>query len=644
MTSDIAACGAQPWRYLKTGVPNLDRLLDMDAAQAPNAPPEAGGILLSEPSARPGGVPPITLISGEAGTGKTTMVLQIAWNLAVNEGHNVYLYSLEQSVAELDLACSHFGFLKDGRSPLQDLASVCPPVSQGLINLCHLTPLPLGPTEEISIFEERLLQLSHVLATTQRESVLTNAVFFLDSLNAFGTGDLRRHDVHRLFALFRSYEVPAIVTCERGAPDSGRGESLSSDARFLADIVIDLRKGTRKDYLLFDLEISKNRRSSQALGHHLYKTRTKANAERQNLSESGIFVYPSIHAVLSMARKRSKQGDSVESAERLYRLTDPSTASEMRDLLLKDDIEAGACIAVIGPRGTHKRALAINLATGSSGRLNGPSAAFAPESRHLLVLSFGVYGGIEFSSTAWFDERTEWSSVSKRRDEKSSKVKSWRRTFTLRGAAQATNPMATILNFQVGNLAPEEAFHLVEESIQKAVDNGQKFSAVLLCDTSEICTGFPLLRSDPLFLPTLIDLVHSHDLVFVGVGVDGPDTYTGEMNAGLLAVADYRVTLSHYPSTYDLSKSIVEDCLRPPPAESAESRISHLSEQVACIVVDNVSGHQYGRVPLWLWVSESTGAKVLHSGNLRAYLSRRNLDATDRDTRPDLLPTPLVLP
>jgi hypothetical protein len=247
-----------------------------------------------------------------------------------------------------------------------------------------------------------------------------------------------------------------------------------------------------------------------------------------------------------------------------------------------------------------------------------------------LVLSFGVYGGIEFSGTAWFGERHEWCQLAKQPDQESSKVKSWVRLFTVAGASgvrcgesrparsSATAPMATVLNFQVGNLAPEEAFDRVEEIIQSCANT--KFSAVLLCDTSEICTGFPLLRSDPLFLPTLIDLVHSHDLTFVGVGVDGADRYTTEMNAGLLSVADYRVTLSHYPTTYELSKRIVKDCLD----RTAKPQSKHLTEQVACIVVDNVSGHQYSRAPRWLWVSDKAGAKELHLGYFNDYLCRND--------------------
>jgi hypothetical protein len=57
----------------------------MDAAQATEAPPDAGGILFSEPDQLPDGAPPVTLISGEGGAGETMMVPQMAWSLAVEQ-------------------------------------------------------------------------------------------------------------------------------------------------------------------------------------------------------------------------------------------------------------------------------------------------------------------------------------------------------------------------------------------------------------------------------------------------------------------------------------------------------------------------------------------------------------------------------
>jgi len=579
--------------YLKTGVPNLDRLLDMDdSSETP------GGILIADIDEKEGeagattgaSAPPVTLIAGEAGTGKTTLVLQIASNL--RETRDVYLYSLEQTAPELNLACRHFGF---SAGPLYDLAQAdLPPAGDKGIKLCHFTPLPSGAADGASVFEERLLQLAHVIQQVKARRPQPQLVFFLDSLNALGLGDLRRHDVYRLFALFRAHKIPAFVTCEAGKLNSPEVEGLAYSARFLADIVIDLRKESREEYVLFNLEISKNRRSRQALGKHLYKTRTVGNADRVQ-QEAGVTVYPSIHAVLSMARERQRTTGT------FYQITDGS-GSDLFEIMQAKTISAGCCVAVTGPRGTHKRALALNLATGHKKSTEG-------EARRLLVLSFGVYGGFNFKGTAWFQERSSWRNLEQKPPDDPSEVKAWMREYV---APINPDHRASVITFQVGNLAPEECFNRVEKCISQP---GAGFSAVLLCDTAEICTGFPLLRSDPLFLPTLIDLIHSYELLSIAVGVGSAGKYGEEMDASLLAIADYRVTLSQYPSTYQLSESIVE-------RELSRSGTQGLTEQAACVIVDNVSGQHYGRVPRWLWVKPDREVKQLFCGSIESYLAR----------------------
>lgn len=421
--------------YLKTGVPNLDRLLDMDdpATDKDGKTLFSGGILVNEgsdtgvtaPAVPPVTVPPVTLISGEAGTGKTTLLLQMASSQRTD--WNVFLYSLEQSEPELSLACKHFGFITGG---FEDLAQR--PLSEAapnLVKLCHLSPVPLGAASGAPVFEERFSQLSYALGEFTRarpNSPAKQPVVLLDSLNAFGSGDLQRHDLCRLFALFRSHKIPAVATCEAPHAGSAAVDHVARDARFLADIVIDLRKEPRQEYVLFDLEISKNRRTRQALGRHLYKIRTTDNAKGVD-EPAGVTVYPSISSVLTMARQKSHEPKGK------YTVTaGVGGGGDLWEIIQAKEIPHGSCIAVTGPRGTHKRALALNLATGALS-LDGDTAvavSAAPASvvpaspagprTHLLVLSFGVYAGFNFKGTAWFEERRVWRSlkdVEKREEE-----------------------------------------------------------------------------------------------------------------------------------------------------------------------------------------------------------------------------------
>ncbi len=92
---------------------------------------------------------------------------------------------------------------------------------------------------------------------------------------------------------------------------------------------------------------------------------------------------------------------------------------------------------------------------------------------------------------------------------------------------------ALILTFRIGQLTPEECFFIIN-NVLNASDNisvdgtqipatgneEQPYTSVLLSDTAELCSGFPLLASDPLFLPGLVDLFMEKKLVTVCIGVD----------------------------------------------------------------------------------------------------------------------------
>ena len=70
------------------------------------------------------------------------------------------------------------------------------------------------------------------------------------------------------------------------------------------------------------------------------------------------------------------------------------------------------------------------------------------------------------------------------------------------------------------------------------------------------------------------------------------------MDFALQSCADYRIYLSHYPSSYDLAERIAK---RKPGEQCDEDD----DEQLVSVVVDNVTGRHYGRQPRWLGVHEA---------------------------------------
>ena len=638
--------------HLQTGDPDLDQLLAIDESTATKEDRRTHGILcevrgaeqpvtgvapgagLSKPGDPRGGVP-IVLILGAAGTGKTTLALQIATEIATDHRKakkdqnrcRVFFYSLEQSRKTLDWAHERFGFKVDAE--FLDLAlEKQPKVERGKIHLCHFAPLPIADNDSTHAFEDRFKQLCHmtdevIKALDERKTAAGPLpVFILDSLNAIATSDLPRNDVHRLFALFRSRGIPAIVTAElREGPVGGGSSQMSEDARFLADIVMELTAKESPGSLLRYLQISKSRVRRQALGKHFYRIETvtkkeplrwpmpkpdsrqppikipSTQASQAPEPTSGFLLYPSLPSIVHMTRAKESQ-----SKEAYYRLYDEpgEYPHSIYKLMQGNNVKAGACFSLVGPAGTHKLALGLNLATGyrskkETGRVG---------TRKLLVISFGSYTAVDLAGVAWFSHRSNWRKLDQPGDPEDPR---WAKvSFQLKKGAKFDDsdgpfPEASQLIFRMGHLTPEECFY----RIQREIDGGH-YSAALVWDTAQISTGFPLLRAEALFLPSLIDLFHQFGLVSVFIGVREEHGANREMDFGLESAADYRLCLSHYPTAYALAKDIFVR-----PLTTLIGRLP-VDEQLVSVVLDNVTGKHYGRHPRWLMVKGPEKGRPQH--------------------------------
>jgi hypothetical protein len=141
---------------------------------------------------------------------------------------------------------------------------------------------------------------------------------------------------------------------------------------------------------------------------------------------------------------------------------------------------------------------------------------------------------------------------------------------------------------------------------------------VLISDTAELCTGFPLLSKDPMFFAALLDLFETKGLLTVGLGVLSSDSPSlRDINLTLMAKATHRMKFTHYPVVEDLMKGVVEkmrkkkrlDALTKEQrdAEEANKKLPEkplLTEQLVSVVIDNVTGKNYKRQPKWISVEE----------------------------------------
>jgi KaiC/GvpD/RAD55 family RecA-like ATPase len=612
---------------VSTGIGELDEILNTDVNPAGKTKPTSGlyvGKMKTNQKLDTLSETPVVLITGDTGTGKTTLILQMAFSAARDPKWVPCFFAFEQTTRSLKNMVDQDSFMnfhstddngyKPNENYLFDLANA----GEGPVDfsqkaprvfLCHLAPRPISEAGKSDLIQLHLEQLDCMMRKIKQECKDKDVypIFYIDSINAFSTDMLTRNEIFRLFSLFKNNNIPVVMTLERHHNHEVDADAeCVQNAKFLADIVINLTKDNSTGYLRDYLEIEKSRVARQVLGKHHYKIRTFPNAVRIVYDpRTGIVLYPSIHFVLSKAR------DQTTGREENFIIC--GEKGDLKKILISPSIKAGEFFSIVGPPGTHKLALGMNLAMGHLD-------AQAPS---LLIINFGGSGDFNFKGVAWTADRQycrelhhEPSDPNKKDKsvEPDSSIKVWEDLYEcetdLEGVPPDKKTRVTIVSFKVGYLSPEECFYVVKKAIDEAKKAGREFSSVLLSDTAELCNGFPALVSDPLFLPALIDLFSENNLVTVCIGVDIESSQKStDINNSLSSRANYRIVLSHFPDVQTLSQQIVKSALKKragagiDPRE-AQNSIEQMTEQLVFLVVDNVTGKHYRREPRWLSATE----------------------------------------
>ncbi|MHB9143250.1 MAG: hypothetical protein ACYC25_15375, partial [Paludibacter sp.] len=199
---------------LRTGDDNLNKILSMDEINE-----DETGIKCNYRGDKLNS--PVTLILGEAGSGKTTLAVQIACHNIIKEIKPlpVFYYSLEQSVCSLESLIDKFAFLKYINKYTFDFAEGVPEKIEPNLYFCHLSPMSISGHSAETTFEDRFGEICHMIdnACDNVKKAFGDAirpVFIIDSLNAIALSKLERNDIYRLFTIFRSNEIPLIITAE----------------------------------------------------------------------------------------------------------------------------------------------------------------------------------------------------------------------------------------------------------------------------------------------------------------------------------------------------------------------------------------------------------------------------------------------
>ncbi|MBN3034636.1 MAG: hypothetical protein JW861_03565, partial [Bacteroidales bacterium] len=99
--------------------------------------------------------------------------------------------------------------------------------------------------------------------------------------------------------------------------------------------------------------------------------------------------------------------------------------------------------------------------------------------------------------------------------------------------SEKSDIMVFVLNFRMGNIYPEEFLYIIDNYLT----TNNTIDSILFADTAQLRTRFPLLAKDPLFIPSLVDIIKSRGIFSVFIDVMEDNKY----NEALMASADCRI-------------------------------------------------------------------------------------------------------
>jgi circadian clock protein KaiC len=197
-----------------------------------------------------GGIPSGSpfLISGAAGTGKTTLALQYIWNGLSKYGEKAVFFTYEEMPEQLIANAASFGW---------DLR---PYVERGDLTFCHTLLPNINPNEQLLLIERAV-----------RESGARRAV--VDSLTMLmgGVDDATfvRQQVFNLTAILRNEDCTALIISD--PPINSDRISRFGVEESIIDGVIILRIQRDADARRRTLEVFKMRGVNHATGEHTMK-------------------------------------------------------------------------------------------------------------------------------------------------------------------------------------------------------------------------------------------------------------------------------------------------------------------------------------------------------------------------------------
>lgn len=499
----------------------------------------------------------LMLVTGEPGSGKSTFALELCYRLSLACNDNSTLHKcFKEGISSLYVSAE-----ASSRSLIQNAVSYG--WNKKAFHILPSTPVEIKqPNNQVFVFgrdmigerdespdkvfefiEEKWSTHSpdiHIDKPKPKEglSYYRPQAIVIDSLNTLGQA--ASAEMRKMLYLCSTKFLLTIVVLDTGpkiCPDH-----LWAPSEYLADIEIDFSYDRPENYLIRKMWVVKARFQDHADGFHRMKINPKPSDEaipnplNPLIKEGGIFVFPSIHRHLSIARGAIDKVQKGKFKRHSKPIETPFAA--MNNAIQGGGFPSGACSLIVGDRGGMKSHLAYYTLL-----------------RFLIKNPKERATIISLRDTQDAAESTLADILLQQVDDDGKKI-----DIAIKSRADAekyireelvADDRLEILYFWPGYISSEEFFHLVCTSvdrpgISKKNEQGRPASLVVLNGIEQLSARFPLCDKESMFVSGLLSMLTVKGITVLGTsgGLANLPSHQGGVPQGLLPMSDLIIETS----------------------------------------------------------------------------------------------------
>lgn len=457
---------------------------------------------------------PCILLEGEEGSGKTTLALQMAVNIARETKGISIFFTTEQHSDQIKRKIESMNWVATNKSvsllsgPKRELKKASKTkVTKGYVFLLTV-PIDNFQTTRRSIS-------SNIDEIKSNFKSIPIKYLVLDSLNAV-QGDIPRDDF-----LILNQKCAKVASLSVLIDEGSSNKDRFLFRRYISDI--EIRLGTRyrterKDYSERYIEIVKARNQFHYRGKHPFSIvdptkKVMETGKDKSTVEGGVYVYPSMGARLAYqlretekCEKKKREGEKKRfrfGIGTLDRLVFGGSEQE------KGGVVEESMTLVVGERGTKKTVIGL----------------------HFLAAGIG--------------EKEKCLLVSLKDDEAAIRAVAGGYK-TLRHHFCEKNEYLEIKHIRPSYLTPGNFLDQINSWLEASEREGKKTGRVVFDNFAQIRIRFPLLDAERMFIPTLVDLFKTKGItsLFIDI-VEEPGKAVWEYKSPILDLADYVIATQH---------------------------------------------------------------------------------------------------